>query len=104
MLDSQLQSVILMELLLLPSQVIKNLVLLKIEENTGGVVTVGTVAEQMLYEIGDPAAYILPDVICDWTNVQIVQQGTNRVLVKGARGIFYVMWHEYFRKTSYSLL
>eukprot|EP01118_Nematostelium_gracile_P013304 TRINITY_DN5002_c0_g1_i2.p1 TRINITY_DN5002_c0_g1~~TRINITY_DN5002_c0_g1_i2.p1 ORF type:complete len:626 (-),score=175.22 TRINITY_DN5002_c0_g1_i2:28-1905(-) len=55
-------------------------------ENTGGIVTVGTVSEQMLYEIGDPKAYILPDVVCDWSQVEINQLAKNRVSVRGARG------------------
>ena len=55
-------------------------------DNTGGMVTFGTVAEQFLYEIGNPAEYILPDVVCDFTNVTIESIGEDLVQVRGASG------------------
>ena len=55
-------------------------------EGTGGIVTPQTVSEQALYEVGDPAAYILPDVVADFALVQVAQSGADRVLVSGVRG------------------
>ena len=58
----------------------------QIAPETGGMVTPATVAEQIVYEIGDPANYLLPDVTCDFTFVQLKQIDENCVLVSGAKG------------------
>ena len=55
-------------------------------ENTGGLVSMSTVAEQMLYEIGNPQCYTVPDVNCDFSEVVITQEDTDLVSLSGAKG------------------
>ncbi|MGF7159293.1 hypothetical protein FHS85_000912 [Rhodoligotrophos appendicifer] len=54
--------------------------------DTGGLVTPTVVTEQLLYEIGDPGNYLLPDVTCDFRGITIEAAGENRVRISGARG------------------
>jgi len=52
----------------------------------GGLMTPAVLKEQLLYEIGDPAAYIVADVVCDITGLEMEDVGGNRVRVWGVRG------------------
>jgi hypothetical protein len=53
---------------------------------TGGVVSVPSVTEQLVYEMGDPRSYITPDGVADFTTIQLAPAGPNRVRVSGIRG------------------
>jgi len=53
---------------------------------TGGRVSVQTVTEQLVYEMGDPRSYITPDVIADFTTIRLASGGENRVTVSGIKG------------------
>jgi hypothetical protein len=55
-------------------------------DGTGGMVTVDTVAEQLLYEMSRPTEYITPDCVADFTSIRLRQEGPDRVAVGGIKG------------------
>src|SRR5256714_383970 len=55
-------------------------------QGTGGRVTVASIKEQLLYEMGDPHAYITPDCVADFTTIQLEQAGADRVRFSGIKG------------------
>lgn len=55
-------------------------------KGTGGLVDRATVTEQLLYEMHDPAAYLVPDATCDVTGLTLAEDGENRIRVAGVRG------------------
>jgi hypothetical protein len=56
---------------------------------TGGAITVASVTEQLVYEMGDPKTYITPDVVADFTTIGLAQEAADRVRVTGIRGAAY---------------
>jgi hypothetical protein len=59
---------------------------ISITPDSGGLATVGSVGEQIVYEIGDPANYLLPDVACDFSHVKLKEVGADQIHVSGALG------------------
>ena len=55
-------------------------------ENTGGLINIPSIKEQLLYEMGDPKSYITPDVVADFTTIQLKDDGENRVRVSDIKG------------------
>ncbi len=55
-------------------------------QDSGGKVSLATVSEQLVYEVGNPSRYILPDVICDWSRVKLQELGADVVEVTCAKG------------------
>lgn len=54
--------------------------------NTGGLVSIDTVREQLFYEMGNPKAYITPDVVADFSSILLESDGRDRVKITGVKG------------------
>lgn len=63
-----------------------NSIVITKHDSLGGRVDLRSVKEQLVYEIGDPSAYITPDVVADFTSIKLAQDGINRVRIDNARG------------------
>ncbi|HZH31259.1 MAG TPA: acyclic terpene utilization AtuA family protein, partial [Pyrinomonadaceae bacterium] len=55
-------------------------------EGTGGLVSIPSIKEQLVYEMGDPHEYITPDCVADFTSIRLAEEGANRVRVHGIKG------------------
>ncbi|MEH6526185.1 MAG: acyclic terpene utilization AtuA family protein [Sneathiella sp.] len=62
------------------------LLLLRNPDDTGGIVSKFSVGEQILYEIGDPSAYIMPDAICDFSNITLTETKKDWLEIAGVKG------------------
>lgn len=80
-------------------------------EGTGGLVSRLSVSEQIVYELGDPGAYLMPDVACDFREVRVIECGPHRVQVEGARGYspprqykVSATWHDGYRASASTVI